>query len=218
MRIRKMDCHDLDQVVQIEARTFSMPWSRDGFFQAINMPENLYLVAEEDGEILGYCGMYASFNQGEIPNVAVDEKYRNQGIAGKMLRELIRLAKKRNVEELVLEVRESNAPARHLYQKLGFEEAGVRKNFYQKPQENAVIMIRYPQIVCNCCGKRVKLRNSEGADIIPKTEFITIEKDWGYFSEKDGETHRITICESCYDKWIAGFAIEPEIRENTELM
>ena len=111
MRIRKMGCLDLEQVAQIEARTFSMPWSMEGFQQALAMPGNLYLVAEEDGEILGYCGMYASFNQGEIPNVAVDEAHRNKGIAKKMLWALIREAERNQVEELVLEVRESNAPA-----------------------------------------------------------------------------------------------------------
>ena len=79
-------------------------------------------------------------------------------------------------------------------------------------------MIRYPQIVCNCCGKRELLRDANGNERVPKQEFVTVEKNWGYFSNKDGETHRVTVCEECYDKWTAGFAIEPEVKENTELL
>lgn len=66
---------------------------------------------------------------------------------------------------------------------------------------------------CNCCGKEIK--EEQG---IPKEDVLVIVKDWGYFSGKDMEQHRLVICEACYDKWVSGFQIPPEITERTEAL
>lgn len=125
---------------KIEAETFSIPWSQQSFLETIERSDTIYLVAEQNGEILGYCGLWQSFEEGEIPNVAVSAKARNQGIGRKLLEELFRYGKESGIEAFTLEVRESNRPALHLYESLGFESVGVRKDFYDKPKENAVIM------------------------------------------------------------------------------
>lgn len=213
MRIRRMCVEDLKQVTAIEQEIFSQPWTEEGFAAAIDRVENLYLVAEEGEEILGYCGIYITYEAGEIPNVAVKPEHQNQGIAGELLQQLIRQAEGRGVNSITLEVRVGNEPARHLYQKSGFEDAGIRKDFYQQPREDAMVMVREKAYYCNCCGRKILPQNG-----ILKEEICKVEKEWGYFSNKDGEIHRFTICESCYDKWVAGFAIPPEVTQVTVLM
>lgn len=92
--------------------------------------------------VVGYCGVWLSFEEGEIMNVAVREEFRRRGCAGRLLRELISQAKERGVSRFILEVREGNDPAIRLYESLGFQRAGVRKNFYSDPRENALILLK----------------------------------------------------------------------------
>lgn len=138
--IREMSEEDLGQVAQLEAEIFSSPWSAESFLGEISNTGNLYLTAWMQGELAGYCGFIRILNEGDITNVAVASKWRRRGIAGQMLRELIFRGEERGVCDFTLEVREGNMPARNLYRNLGFEEEGIRKNFYEKPTENAVIM------------------------------------------------------------------------------
>ena len=138
--VRPMTEEDLPQVETIEQESFSMPWSLDAFRSTIAREDTIYMVACEEDEIVGYCGMYVSFDEGEIPNVAVKSTSRNRGTGEKMLAVLLECTAARGVSSVFLEVRESNGAARRLYGKLGFQEAGIRKNFYEKPREHAVIM------------------------------------------------------------------------------
>jgi ribosomal-protein-alanine N-acetyltransferase len=138
--IRPMTEEDLLQVETIEQESFSLPWSFDAFKSTLDREDTLYLVAEEESVILGYCGMYISFDEGEIPNVAVKKEFRSRGIGEAMMNELLSRAGERGVCSAFLEVRKSNEAAKRLYEKLGFEEAGIRKNFYEFPKEDAVIM------------------------------------------------------------------------------
>lgn len=138
--IRLMTEEDLAQVETIERENFSVPWSFDAFKESMNREDTIYLVACREAEIAGYCGMYMCLDEGEIPNVAVRDRDRCRGIGEQMLLELLSLAEERGVSSVFLEVRVSNGPARRLYERLGFEEAGIRKNFYEKPREDAVIM------------------------------------------------------------------------------
>ncbi len=142
MLIRRMTEEDCIQVAEIESENFSLPWSRADFLKAVQAPGYLYLVAEEQGEILGYCGCIIVLDEAQIPNVCVRQNARKCGIGRKMLQELICEAKKRNAAVLYLEVRQSNTAAKALYRSLGFEEAGLRKNFYERPREDAVLMNR----------------------------------------------------------------------------
>ena len=140
MQIRPMTIEDCEQVAQIEAASFSVPWSLRAFTETVNKENFRYFVAEESGEILGYCGFLFVLDEAEIPNVCVKDSARCRGIGKQMMTVLIEEAKKLGMAMLYLEVRESNAPARALYQSLGFEENGIRKNFYEHPVEHAVLM------------------------------------------------------------------------------
>lgn len=141
--IRLMCQSDLEQVATIEREIFSIPWSEKSFAESLASDNTIYLVAEKENKIVGYCGMYISFEEGNITNVAVSPTYRRQGIAELMICEIFRLAKERKVSDVILEVRETNVSAINLYEKLGFKESGIRKNFYEKPTENALIMWKH---------------------------------------------------------------------------
>ena len=85
MQIRRMGKEDIKQVCTIENKTFSHPWSDKSFLDAVNSEHDIYLVAEENDEILGYCGLWGIAGEGQITNVAVSEGHRNLGIARQML-------------------------------------------------------------------------------------------------------------------------------------
>lgn len=144
MLIRKMEEGDLEEVCAIERETFSEPWSKTSFLETISDENNCYLVAVIDGTVAGYCGYCGVAGEGYIYNVAVKADFRQQGIGYRMLNELIEHAQNKGIYSLTLEVRKSNYPAINLYKKLGFMEAGIRKDFYTKPTEDALIMWRNP--------------------------------------------------------------------------
>lgn len=140
MQIRPMKREDCEQVAEIEKTSFSMPWSLKAFTETVEKPNFRYFVAEEEGQILGYCGFLYVLDEAEIPNVCVKASARQKGVGKKMMTVLLEEAKRLGMAVLYLEVRESNAAARRLYESLGFEENGIRKNFYEQPVENAVLM------------------------------------------------------------------------------
>ncbi len=140
MQIRPMTMEDCGQVAAIEAASFSMPWSLRAFTDTVNKHNFRYFVAEEEGEILGYCGFLYVLDEAEIPNVCVKASARKRGIGKQMMQVLCSEAEKLGIYMLFLEVRESNTAARSLYKSLGFVENGLRKNFYEQPVEHAVLM------------------------------------------------------------------------------
>lgn len=144
MMIRQMQAGDLEQAAALEAQSFSRPWSREAFADALEKEYYQYLVAVDENtqQVLGMCGMIRTLEEGGITNVAVREDARKQGIAYRMLTELMRRAEKEGVTEYTLEVRKSNAAAIALYRKLGFTEEGIRTSFYDMPVEDAVMMRR----------------------------------------------------------------------------
>ena len=127
------------QVAEIERKSFSLPWSEDAFMGELDNPLATYVVAVEDETVLGFAGVHIIAGEGYITNIAVRESARRRGI-GKMLLERIIDICRDKCTFVTLEVRKSNAPAILLYEKLGFETLGIRKNFYEKPTEDAVIM------------------------------------------------------------------------------
>lgn len=141
MLIRKLETRDVSWVAQMEKENFSMPWSESAFTDTLSQEEALFLVAEEEGQGLGYIGIYLSFEEGEITNVSVDKGQRNRGIGNALVDQLKKEAKARKIEKIFLEVRASNEPAIHLYEKQGFEKVGCRKNFYERPREDAWVMM-----------------------------------------------------------------------------
>ncbi len=140
IQIRAMEREDVDAVSRLEEETFSMPWSREAFLEMITKEDAAYYVAESDGEIVGGCGVLMVAGEGNITNVAVAEKMRNQGIGTKMVRYLMEKGTQSGLSAYTLEVRVSNAAAIHVYEKLGFCSEGIRPNFYEKPVEDAMIM------------------------------------------------------------------------------
>ena len=140
MEFRRMREEDLEQVAEIEQSIFSMPWKKEDFLESLNNPSNVYIVASENTTIYGYCGMWGVLEEGQINNVAVRKDFQGKGIGFQMVQFLLEEGYKQGLENFTLEVRESNQSAIHIYEKAGFESAGIRKNFYEKPRENAVIM------------------------------------------------------------------------------
>lgn len=138
--IAKMQDKDIPEVANIEARVFSMPWSEQGFADALKQ-DTIFVTAKQEEQVVGYCGMYCSFEEGEITNVAVLPEAQNLGIGKKIISGLLRAAQEKNISRIVLEVRVSNLSAIRLYEGFGFQKAGIRKGFYEKPREDAAIMI-----------------------------------------------------------------------------
>lgn len=139
MIVRKMTETDLDKVAAMEKQIFSTPWSKQNFAESLTKAYSHFYVAVLD-DIVGYCGVHNLGGDGEITNVAVDGQYRGKGIAYEMLSYVMEDVSNKGVEAFTLEVRVSNTPAIKLYKKLGFENHGIRKNFYDNPTEDAMIM------------------------------------------------------------------------------
>lgn len=140
MVIRRMREEDVPEAAGLEAANFSEPWSGKAFLDALANASARYLVAEENGRIAGYCGLWQCMDEGEVMNVSVDKNMRGQGIAFAMMEELEKEGREMGVTAFTLEVRESNTAAIRLYEKCGYLSEGIRPNFYSRPKENAVIM------------------------------------------------------------------------------
>ena len=110
------------------------------------LPDNMhrFILAESpDGQVLGYVGMMFVLDEGYISNVAVKSQYRKNHIGSALIEELIKIGRELELSFISLEVRASNAPAQALYRKFGFENAGYRKNYYDFPKEDAIIMTKF---------------------------------------------------------------------------
>ncbi len=137
-----MQIDDLDQVMEIEEESFSIPWTANGFFTFLIREDALFLVSEDDNTINGYIGLICAPPEGDITNVAVRSSEINKGIGKALVSEMISRAHEKGVDDIFLEVRVSNVPAIRLYEAYGFENMGIRKNYYERPTEDAFIMKR----------------------------------------------------------------------------
>ena len=142
MTIREMQVEDLTQVMELEESLFSVPWTKEGFFSFLMRDNTLFLVVEENGKILGYCGVLLVLDEGEITNGAVCRQRQREGIGQFLLSGLFLLLRERGIRVLHLEVRESNRTAIRLYERMGFQKDGLRRNYYTDPSEDAVLMTR----------------------------------------------------------------------------
>jgi ribosomal-protein-alanine N-acetyltransferase len=140
MNIRIANSEDINDVVNIENTCFTIPWSRDTIKREIEINDLATLiVAEENGEVLGYIGIWFILDEGDITKVSVLPGHRRKSIATKLMEAVINLAKSKKINSLTLEVSESNAAAISLYEKFGFEKLGTRKKYYDNG-EDAIIM------------------------------------------------------------------------------
>ena len=142
VQYRKMTVEDVPAVHAIELATFPTPWTLDSFYYEVNENKfSHYLVAEnEEGELVGFCGVWLVVDAAQITNVAVVEAVRGQGLGEALMREAIRVAKEANMDTMSLEVRVTNTVAQNLYRKLGFQDGGIRKGYYTDNQEDALVM------------------------------------------------------------------------------
>lgn len=139
MEIRQVCEPDIERIAAIERECFSMPWTPEQLRIQLR-PGHVFLAACEGGEILGYVGMEYVLDEGYVSNVASAPGHRRRGAARELLRGLEARARGLGLAFLTLEVRESNLPARALYAKAGYAVAGRRRNYYQNPREDAIIM------------------------------------------------------------------------------
>ena len=133
----------IPQIEAIEKVCFSMPWTEEMIASQLRDGQHEFLAAlDENGTVLGYVGMMTVLDEGYIANVAVAPACRRQGIADRLIARLCEIAVERGLSFLTLEVRASNAPAIALYEKHGFTPVGLRKAYYERPREDAVLMTR----------------------------------------------------------------------------
>lgn len=130
----------LEAIAAIERECFSLPWSLEAFREELDAPNAVYLAAMEAGEVLGYGGMRFAAGEFYIDNIAVSPVCRRKGVGRAITSALVQRARDLNGSFISLEVRPSNLAARSLYESLGFLPEGLRKNFYQKPVEDGLIM------------------------------------------------------------------------------
>ena len=132
----------LDALEALEKQCFSVPWTRGQLRSCLPDEHHVFLAAEEDGRLIAYVGMMHVLDEGYIANVAVAPEARRRGVARALLTELERRARAIPLAFLTLEVRAGNAPAIALYASLGYETVGRRRNYYEKPVEDALLMTR----------------------------------------------------------------------------
>ena len=135
-----MDNRHVAQVAALEKQCFSDPWSESSVASELSNPLSAWLVAMDGDVLAGYVGSQSVMGESDMMNIAVDERYRRQGIAQALVEALVAQLKEKGNHSLTLEVRISNQPAIALYEKLGFAQIGKRPNYYRNPKEDALIL------------------------------------------------------------------------------
>ncbi len=143
--------HDLDEIVAIENASFSNPWTRQMYVRELQNPDVSFLyvlrVDSETGDpalraIAGFCACWLVLDEIHINNLAIQVEYQGRGFGSALLEHVLQAGANRGAQRATLEVRRSNAPARRLYERLGFSIAATRPNYYVNPQEDALILWR----------------------------------------------------------------------------
>ena len=145
VKIVPMAAEHLDRLEQLERMCFSRPWSKKMLAAELDNQCAAFLVAvePETEKAVGYAGLLVVADEGYITNVAVDPSCRRQGVAAQLLQVFDNFAKGNHLAFLTLEVRPSNAAAIALYEGFGFREVGRRRNYYDLPKEDALILTKY---------------------------------------------------------------------------
>lgn len=138
--VRNMTESDLNAITVLENMAFSDAWTSKSIYDTFCQNQAFIVVAEFDKKIVGYCIVYYVLDEGEIARIAVDASCRRQGIGRKILEQVEKICAEKAITRLLLDVRESNETARGFYLDYGFKEDGIRKNFYEMPKEDAVLM------------------------------------------------------------------------------
>ena len=141
MDIRRSHPDDATAIAEMELNIFGDPWGQKDIFSYICSDTGMCFTALDGGEVIGYIIGRKIPPEGEIYRIAVRPDRRQRGIGYRLLSYALKTERGSGVETVFLEVRESNIPARALYKAYGFNEISIRKNYYQNPTENAVIMM-----------------------------------------------------------------------------
>lgn len=145
--VRKGVPADVDDIEALELVCFSTPWSRDSLlYELTENPMATYVVAELEGKVVGYVGVWGIVDEGHITNVAVSPSHRQRNIGSLLIYHMLKATMQAGMVRHTLEVRAGNEPALALYRKFGFEAAGVRKGYYEDNGEDAIIMWRDSEI------------------------------------------------------------------------
>jgi len=138
---RTLSEKDIDEIVAIEAAAFSNPWTRPMYLRELQNPDVSFLyVLRTGGQMAGFCSFWLVLDEIHINNLAIRPEYRGQGLGAALLQEVLQAGASRGATRATLEVRRSNAPARRLYERFGFEVAATRPNYYVSPPEDALIL------------------------------------------------------------------------------
>jgi ribosomal-protein-alanine N-acetyltransferase len=138
---RNMREEDIDQILEVEHASFTTPWSREAFYNELhNNRFAVYIVLEENNKILGYCGAWIVIDEAHVTNVAILPEYRGRKLGEAILSKMMSVAREMGAKSMTLEVRVSNHVAQSLYRKLGFQNGGIRKNYYSDNQEDGLVM------------------------------------------------------------------------------
>jgi ribosomal-protein-alanine N-acetyltransferase len=140
LNIDDMQLSDLPDVVSIEHNSFSTPWSERFFYNEIYNPRSILKVARIKRRIAGYICSQQIVDEGHILDLAVHPEFRNIGVATELISHVIGWFRDSNCKNVFLEVRASNEEAQKTYDRFGFKVLGIRKKYYVKPDEDAVIM------------------------------------------------------------------------------
>ncbi len=141
IKIRHMEIQDVDAVSRVENQCFNIPWSKESFrYEVCENDKAIYLIAEYEGNVLGYAGLWKILDEGHITNVAVLKPFRQKGIATLMLSKLFEIARLESINSFTLEVKKTNNVAIGLYENFGFKTCGLRKGYYRDTNDDALIM------------------------------------------------------------------------------
>ncbi len=141
--IRDVLPREIPQIEALEKACFSLPWTQDQLKSQLRDRQHEFIAAvSESGTVLGYIGMMHVLDEGYISNVAVSPDRRRQGIGDALIAALIKICEALGLSFVTLEVRAGNKPAIALYEKHGFERVGLRKNYYDHPREDALLMTK----------------------------------------------------------------------------
>lgn len=140
--LRRMTIEDVEAVYDVEKATFPHPWRKEDFLHEMkNNVAARYLVAECDGQIIGYAGAWLILDESHITNIAVSEAYRGRGYGRQLTLGLLQYLSNLGAAYATLEVRESNLVAQNLYKSLGFITVTRRKKYYVDNGEDAFLMV-----------------------------------------------------------------------------
>ena len=134
----------IDEILAIEEASFTNPWTREMYLAELENPgvSFCFLAHDAEGHAIGFCSFWRVLDELHINNLAVSPDWRRQGVASALLTFVLTEGARLGAKRATLEVRQSNDPARSLYERFGFSVAGVRRAYYTKPMEDAIVLWR----------------------------------------------------------------------------